>query len=219
MNTLNTLTTPLDLDALRGATLHTSPFVWGAVRGTLREPALGRLVEEFPGAGFTRTERPSGRPGEKGYRTDNLALVADDEAVEAGFRQLTPLWRDLVRTLMSAGYRRTVGELIGRDVSRARMEVRAVRYSAGAWIDPHTDRTDKLVTQTWYFNADWPAANRGEFQVLGSSAADDVVERVLPLAGESIVLCPSESSWHSVAPVSDAAKEDRKVLLLHLTAA
>ncbi|MFM9449322.1 2OG-Fe(II) oxygenase [Streptomyces acidiscabies] len=216
---MNTLTSPVDLDALRGATLHSSPFVWGTVRGTVRQPALGRLVEEFPDTGFTRTERTGGRPGEKGYRTDNLALVADDEAVEEGFRRLTPLWRDLVRTLMSADYRRTVGELTGKDVSRARLEIRAVRYPAGAWIDPHTDRADKLVTQTWYFNADWPAANQGQFQVLGSAAPDDVIQRVLPLAGESIVLCPSESSWHSVAPVSDAAEEDRKVLLLHLTAA
>ncbi|WP_416974733.1 2OG-Fe(II) oxygenase [Streptomyces sp. 4F14] len=216
---MNTPAPPVDLDALRGATLHSSPFVWGTVHGTLPQPALGRLVEEFPDTGFTRTERTAGRPGEKGYRTDNLTLVDEDEAVEEGFRQLTPLWRDLVRTLMSADYRRTLGELIGKDVSRARLEIRAVRYSTGAWIDPHTDRADKLVTQTWYFNADWPVANQGQFQVLGSAAPDDVTRRILPLAGESIVLCPSENSWHSVTPVSEAAKEDRKVLLLHLTAA
>ncbi|MFE7277017.1 2OG-Fe(II) oxygenase [Streptomyces sp. NPDC057623] len=215
---MNSLTSPVDLDALSCTTLNSSPFVWGTVRGMLREPALDRLVREFPDSGFTRTERPSGRPGEKGYRTDNLALVGDDGAVEEGFWELTPLWQDLVRTLMSAEYREAVGKLISRDVSRARLEIRAVRYSAGAWIDPHTDRTDKLVTQTWYFNSHWPAANQGQFQVLGSPAADDVVQQVLPLAGESIVLCPSERSWHSVAPVSGAAQEDRKVLLLHLTA-
>jgi hypothetical protein len=77
---VNGSASPVDLDALRGATLNSSPFVWGAARGTLREPALGRLVEEFPDSGFTRTGRPSGRPGEKGYRTDTLAVAVRPEA-------------------------------------------------------------------------------------------------------------------------------------------
>ncbi|MFJ9623201.1 2OG-Fe(II) oxygenase [Streptomyces sp. NPDC101181] len=208
----------VDMDALSGAVLNSSPFVWGTVRGMLRQPALDRLVQEFPDHGFTRTARPSGRPGEKGYSTDNLTLVDCDEVVDEGFRHLTPVWRDLVTALMSDEYREVIGKLISKDVSRARLEIRAVRYSAGAWIDPHTDRTDKLVTQTWYFNDHWPAANEGQFLVLRSPAADDVAERILPLAGESIVLCPSERSWHAVTPVSDAVKGDRKVLLLHLTA-
>lgn len=183
----------------------------------LSRPLLDRLVEEFPDRGFTRTERASGRPGEKGYRTDNLGLVRDGRPDPEALRRLTPLWRELLDALCSPGYRSAVGELTGRDVSGAALEIRAVRYPAGAWIDPHTDRLDKLVTQTWYFNANWPADHEGHFLVLGSSDAGDVRRRVLPRAGESIVMCPSEQSWHAVTPVSASAAEDRKVLLLHLT--
>jgi hypothetical protein len=215
---MNSSSHAVDLDALRGGSLNTSPFVWGTVRGMLRRPWLDRLVGEFPRDGFTRTERPSGRPGRKGYRTDNLSLVEADKEVPEGVRHLTPLWRDLVTTLMSAEYRAAVGELIAKDLSRAVLEIRAVRYSRGAWIDPHTDRADKLVTQTWYFNDHWPPTNGGQFLVLRSPDVDDVETEVLPLAGESIVLCPSDRSWHAVAPVAAEAADDRKVLLLHLTA-
>ncbi|MFJ9378734.1 2OG-Fe(II) oxygenase [Streptomyces sp. NPDC101455] len=208
----------VDLDALAGAPLTSSPFVWGTVRDSLCASALARLVAEFPQTGFTRTERRGAGPGQKGYRTDNLSLVRSGEAVAEGFARLTPLWRDLVTALMSAAYREAAGKLIAKNLSRAVPEIRAVRYSAGAWIDPHTDRTDKLLTQTWYFNDTWPAAHAGQFLVLHSPDMGDVEREVLPLAGESIVLCPSERSWHAVAPVSDSVTEDRKVLLLHLTA-
>ncbi|AUG78261.1 Putative Hydroxylase [Kitasatospora sp. MMS16-BH015] len=207
----------VDFAALRSAALHDAPFAWGTVHGMLGPELLDRLVEEFPAEGFTRTERVSLRPGEKGYRTDNLTLVHDSRPDPEALRRLTPSWRELVESLASPEYRAAVGELTGRDVSAAALEIRAVRYPAGAWIDPHTDRLDKLVTQTWYFNAHWPEEHAGHFLVLGSADVADVRRRVLPRAGESIVMCPSEFSWHAVSPVADSVVEDRKVLLLHLT--
>ncbi|MFF4591175.1 hypothetical protein [Streptomyces sp. NPDC001388] len=92
----------VDPDVLRGGFLNTSPFVRGTVRGMLRRSWRDRLVGEFPQDGFTRTERPSGGPGRKEYRTDDLSLMEAGKEVPEGARHLTPLWRDLVTTLMSA---------------------------------------------------------------------------------------------------------------------
>ncbi|MFF4591174.1 hypothetical protein [Streptomyces sp. NPDC001388] len=90
-------------------------------------------------------------------------------------------------------------------------EIRAVRYVRGAWMDPHTDRADKLVTRTWYFNDPWPPTNHGQFLVLRSPDVDDVETEVLPPVGESIVLCPSDRSCTPSHPWRAEAADDRKV--------
>lgn len=204
-----------DWNAVRDGTLAEEPFGWCLIRGMFGPGTAAALEEQFPDEGFVVKERPSGTPGAKGYRSANLPLVMAGRLEEETARRLTPLWRSLLDGLLSPEYRAAVTALTGRDVSGCELEIRAVRYPAGAWIDPHTDRADKIVTQTWYFNGDWSADYLGQLLVLGSEDVTDVRAEVLPGAGDSVVLCPSENSWHAVKPVADHTPVDRKVLLLH----
>ena len=209
-----------DWDAIRRARLASEPFAWAVVRDAFpTREARRRLEEEFPTDGFIRTERVSGTPGRKGYRTDNLPLVEAGQQVKAGVRRLSPAWRALIEGLLSDAYRSAVADLTGRRLDGCALEVRAVRYGPGSWIDPHTDRADKVVTQTWYFNSGWLPQWRGALRILNSPAEDDVADEVYPQLGESVVLLPSERSWHAVTPVADTATQDRLTLLAHFVAA
>ncbi|QXJ25697.1 2OG-Fe(II) oxygenase [Actinomadura graeca] len=206
----------LDRDAIARATMASVPFTWGLVEDSVPEQAARRrLAAEFPAEGFVLTERPAGTAAGKGYRTWNLSLVQDGVPVPGGMRRLTPTWRDVVAFLLGDAYRSAVAEATGQDLGGTALEVRAVRYGAGSWIDPHTDRADKVVTQTWYFNEGWRPEWSGALRILRSPAADDVAAEIVPGLADSVLLVPSPDSWHTVAPVADLAEQDRRVLLVH----
>ena len=207
----------LDLPTLRRAELAEQPYRWAELPGTLRGAdgqTARRLEAEFPTQGFQLTER-TGNNKEKTYRTRNLPLIRQGRPVADSRFALSPLWRRLVEELAAPDYRAAVAEATGRRLSHCAIEARAVRYGPGHWIAPHTDRADKVVTQLWYFNSQWPAHWRGTLRILGSSAADDVTAEVTPRQGSSVLLVRSADSWHSVTPVSAAARQDRRTLLLH----
>lgn len=204
-----------DWGAIERARLATSPFRWAVMSGLLPESDARRLEEEFPAEGFTLTERPSGTAGGKGYRTRNLKLVDASEPVPDNVARLSRSWRALLDGLLSDEYRAALTALTGWPLDDCTLEVRAVRYGAGSWIDPHTDRADKAVTQTWYFNSGWRRDWEGALRILAGPSEESVVEEVLPRLGDSVVLVPSRTSWHSVAAVADTATDDRRTLLVH----
>ncbi|MEV6423572.1 2OG-Fe(II) oxygenase [Streptomyces sp. NPDC051662] len=207
----------LDLPALRRAELAERPYHWAELSGTLLGPpgrTARQLEEEFPARGFRLTERTGG-DSEKTYRTRNLPLITRGRPVAESLAFLSPLWRRLVDELASPGYRAAVAEATGCPLGRCVIEARAVRYGPGYWIAPHTDRPDKVVTQLWYFNSEWPARWQGSLRILGSPAADDIRAEIAPRPGSSVLLVRSADSWHSVTPVSAAASQDRRTLLVH----
>ncbi|MEU9484139.1 2OG-Fe(II) oxygenase [Streptomyces decoyicus] len=211
-----TTTAVLDRDAIARTTMARDPFAWGLVADSLPGDVVRRrLAAEFPSEGFALTERAGGTSAGKGYRTWNLTLVKGGVPLFEGMRRLTPLWQDLVASLLDDGYPAAVAEATGRSLDGCSLEVRAVRYGSGSWIDPHTDRADKLVTQTWYFNEGWRPEWSGALRILRSPAVDDVAAEVLPGLTDSVLLVPSPRSWHTVMPVADQAEQDRRVLLVH----
>ncbi|MER5717424.1 2OG-Fe(II) oxygenase [Streptomyces sp. NPDC002132] len=211
-----TATAVLDRDAIARTAMARDPFVWGLVADSVPgAPTRRRLAEEFPAEGFVLTERAGGTAAGKGYRTWNLPLVQGGVAVPDGMRRLTGLWQSFVASLLDDGYRTAVAEATGRDLDGCALEVRAVRYGSGSWIDPHTDRADKVVTQTWYFNEGWRPEWSGALRILRSPAVDDVAAEVMPGLTDSVLLVPSPDSWHTVMPVAGGAEQDRRVLLVH----
>ncbi|MFE6685218.1 2OG-Fe(II) oxygenase [Streptomyces sp. NPDC057743] len=207
----------LDLPALRRAELAEHPYRWAELPHTLNDPdgrTARQLEAEFPTQGFQLTERTD-HGAEKTYRTRNLPLITHGRPVAESRHALTPLWQRLVDELAAPDYRAAVAQATGRRLEHCTIEVRAVRYGPGYWIAPHTDRADKVVTQLWYFNSQWPADWQGTLRILGSAAPDDVTAEVAPRQGSSVLLVRSTDSWHSVTPVAGAARQDRRTLLLH----
>jgi hypothetical protein len=207
----------IDEARLEEAAVHRTPFPFIVAPGLLTPAEATALAAEFPTEGFRLDER-SAHTAEKRYRSYNLNVVVDDVRDERAWRALSPAWRRFVDALTAPGYRTALGRTLGVPVDDCAMEIRLCRYGPGCWIDPHTDRLDKRLTQTIYFNAGWRAEWGGNLVLLRSPRLADVAARVLPELGTSVVFAPSESSWHAVEPVNGDSSAGRHSLLIHLAA-
>ena len=123
---------------------------------------------------------------------------------------LSPAWRALVRDLLSPEYRSALAQITGRDLTLALMEINAVHYGPGAWLGPHLDLKEKMITHVLYFNARWDLHHGGCLNILRSANPDDVSARILPVLGNSALLVRSNQSWHSVSRVVKECKTSRR---------
>ncbi len=210
------MSTLIDLDAIRGTTVKDEPYRYAVMTETFRNPETSRqLREQFPQENFSLSERLDKRASQKRYRTYDYQLVLHDKRDESRIASLTPLWRQLVDEVTGTAYRDALAELTSSDLGCLQLEARLTRYSPGCWIEPHTDRADKVVTHLMYFNEPWRTEWLGDFRVLRSSDMEDYAERVPPHLGTSVVMVRSERSWHGVPPVQADIPQARMTLLVH----
>ena len=108
--------------------------------------------------------------------------------------------------------------LTGRDLSGAWMEVNLVHYGPGAWLGPHVDLKEKVVTHVFYFNETWEVEYGGCLGILRSSDPSDVVAQIAPLLGNSAVIVRSDKSWHTVTRVAKGCLLSRRSMnaIFHL---
>jgi hypothetical protein len=204
----------LDLDALARAELVSRPFRWARVGAAFHSAGeADRIARSAPASGFTESTRTAG--AQKRYRMANRTLV-DRERGALAMDDLTEEWRGLVAQLRSDEYLEAVSEAIGSALAGCTMEVRLCRYGPGCWMDPHTDRPEKIITHVVYLNRGWRASWGGGLRILGSQRMDDVVDELPPVLDTAALLVRADQSWHAVAPVTDAAAGERASLLVHL---
>lgn len=202
----------IDLQTPGHRTVQQDPYPWAVLHECFGDQgAAADLAAHFPAGGYTL--RAGDAATGKGYSTYNLTL-ADRGEPAPEVRGLAPQWRSLVATLLGDDYRAWVARTMDTDLNGCTAHLRAVRYAQQGWIDPHTDRADKAVTQIWYFNPVWPPEWAGALRVLRSADPEDVAAEVRPLLGTSVLMRPSANSWHCVTPVAPGAP-DRLTLLLH----
>jgi hypothetical protein len=146
----------------------------------------------------------------EGYLPEARALIKmwDTEPFQA--EQLTDTWRRLANSLMSPNYRAAMSRLTGRDLSNASMEAYVCHYGPGAWLGPHLDLKDKIVTHVLYFNQTWNQADGGCLNILNSAEMNDIVATVRPIVGNSSVLVRSDNSWHAVSKVAVGCRLSRR---------
>jgi SM-20-related protein len=209
----------VDLDRFRTAVLHADPYEFAVVLESFADDKVAnQLREEFPTAGFSLSERLELAPRQnKRYRSYNYQLILDGVRDEARIAALTPLWRQVAGEVSSSAYRDALTELTGRDLFPTVMEARLVRYSPGCWIEPHTDRSDKVATHLWYFNRPWEREWLGELRVLRSAEMNDFAMRVFPDLGTSVVMVRSDRAYHAVPPVAAHCPADRMTMLVHFS--
>ncbi|GAA1972793.1 2OG-Fe(II) oxygenase [Kitasatospora viridis] len=207
----------IDEHAIRSAPLRRTPYRYAVLADSFTDPALTRrLGAEFPREGFALSDRERAEPGQKRYRTFDHQLVRHDRPHTANLAALSPLWQQLVAELRAPGYRAALASLVPQAPDDLALEVRLTRYGPGCWIEPHTDRPDKVVTHLFYFNTGWQSAWQGDFRVLNGPDIEDVADRVRPALGTSLIMIRSDRSWHGVPPVSADCPQDRLTLLVHL---
>jgi hypothetical protein len=197
----------LDLDRIARHRLSTVPFDWAFVND-LYDPRDARaLVASYPHDKF---KTGKGDDGEKGYEYEARALIHLGANEIASADGLSDVWRRLAVDLLSADYRAAMSRLTGIDLSAAPMEAYVCHFGPGAWLGPHLDLKDKILTHVLYFNREWDPRDGGCLNILGSRDMADVVDEIPPLVGNSSVLVRSKKSWHSVTRVVEGCLRSRR---------
>jgi len=197
------------LDRIAQEPLATVPYEWAFVNGVFSRRAGQSLVRTYPHDNF-KTVR--GYDHEKGYEYEARALVHMNSSSPSCPEGLSEAWRMLADDLLSPGYRAAMTRLTGRDLSAAPMEAYVCHYGPGAWLGPHVDLKDKIVTHVFYFNTTWNKADGGCLNILRSPDMSDIFADIAPIVGNSSVLIRSDTSWHSVSRVANGCRSSRRSL-------
>jgi SM-20-related protein len=203
----NLETDMIDLTRFTPEALSTEPYRWGFIAG-LFSPADGEaLVRSFPREHFKTVK---GYDGEKGYQYEARSLIRMGAEVPSHRKHLSIAWQCLADSLLSPGYRAAMSRLTGLDLSGLPMEVNVSHYGPKAWLGPHVDLEDKVVTHVFYFNDAWDVADGGCLTILPSSDMSQSVKVIPPLIGNSVVVVRSANSWHAVSPVRETCQTSRR---------
>ena len=201
----------LNFSRIAAANIENDPYRWAIVDGLFSHDDAIALSKNFPCDHFKTV---TGNDGEKGYEYEARALIgmaADQPAFAA---DLDSAWRDFAADLLSPSYRSAMMQLTGIDVSTLTIEANVFHYGRGAWLGPHVDLKEKIVTHIFYFNEAWDGDEGGSLSILGSQNLNDVRASVPPIVGSSVVLVRSDNSWHAVPPVSKQSQISRRSLAL-----
>lgn len=199
--------TMIDFAQIETQTLAVEPFGWGVIDKLFTASDAAALAASFPRDHF-KTVR--GYDGEKGYEYESRSLIHMAASAVSHAPSLSPSWRALADDLLSPRYRSAMTKLTGLDLTSLPVEVNVFHYGSGAWLGPHLDLKDKLVTHVLYFNDTWNESDGGRLQILRSGDMNDVAAVVAPIVGNSVVLVRSERSWHAVSRVVAADHPSRR---------
>ncbi len=205
----------MQFEVLGGAALEVHPFRFAEVGGLYPAEGAAELARTYPRDKFKVVK---GDDGEKSYEYWARSLIRMGAAAPSHAEGLSDAWRELASDLLSPAYRSAVSTLTGLALHDAPIEVNVFHYGPGAWLGPHLDLADKLVTHVLYFNDSWNNLDGGCLQILDSKDPAAVVRQVSPLVGNSAVLVRSESSWHAVAPVVPGSSTSRRSVTVTLYA-
>jgi hypothetical protein len=189
----------IDLTRFERSTLSTEPYGWAFIGGLFAPEDAAALVESYPRDNFKTVK---GYDTEKGYEYEARALVGMGSNSVSHAGSLSPAWRHLAEDLLSPAYRAAMSRLTALDLGALPMEVNVFHYGPGAWLGPHVDLIDKIVTHVFYFNELWDEADGGCLSILRSQDMADAAATIRPVVGNSVVLVRSEKSWHAVSPVA-----------------
>jgi SM-20-related protein len=201
----------IDFTRLAPDALSSQPYRWAFIDQLFSDADKKALVSTFPRDHFKTVE---GYDGEKGFQYEARSLVGMGTTTPTNAEFLSPVWKSLAEELLSPAYRSAMSQLTELDLNDLPMEVNVFHYGRSAWLGPHVDLEDKVVTHVFYFNEVWSETDGGCLAVLRSAEMADAVRVIPPLAGNSVVLVRSQNSWHAVTRVSDNCRISRRSMTL-----
>ena len=197
----------MQFEAIENCVLRSEPYGWAAVEGLYLAQDAVALAATFPRDHYKSVK---GYDGEKEYGYEARELIAMGSKTISHGADVSTSWQRLAVDLLSPRYRAALSRLSGIDLSNLQMEANAFHYGPSAWLGPHLDLRDKIVTHVSYFNPAWDIADGGCLQILRSSSMLDAVHVAAPIVGRSVVLVRSEKSWHAVSRVDPRCRESRR---------
>jgi len=197
----------MDIKQIGNHRLEMNPYQWAMIDRLFAPQEALDLTTSYPHDHYKTVD---GYDGEKGYQYEVRSLIPMGEKKISFPKALSPSWIGLANDLLSDEYRRAMSELTGIDLSNAPMEVNLFHYGKGAWMGPHVDLKEKIVTHVLYFNSEWDLKHGGCLAILNSKNMDDYAYLIPPIVGNSSVLVRSNSSWHAVLPIAKDCKSSRR---------
>ena len=197
----------IDLTQFTPQRLSSEPYRWAFI-DRLFSPVDGEaLVKSFPRDHFKTVE---GYDREKSYQYEARSLIAMGGDAPTRAECLSSAWRRLAEDLLSPGYRQSMSQLTGLELADLPMEANVFHYGRSAWLGPHVDLEDKLVTHVFYFNEFWEEGDGGCLAILRSADMAQAAKKIPPIVGNSVVLVRSVNSWHAVSRVTDKCRTSRR---------
>ena len=199
----------LNIARILAQKLADRPYRWAAINGMFGHQDAVALAAHFPVDHFKNVV---GHDGEKGYEYRARALIHLGAATPSYVEELSAEWRELAADLLLPEYRDAITKITGIDLSTALLEVNVTQYGPGAYLGPHVDLPEKLVTHVMYFNRRWRREEGGSLSILRSSDPTDLEFEVAPLAGNSVILVRSQRSWHMVPAIRSGKRQAVNVI-------
>jgi hypothetical protein len=197
----------LKLSRIAEQTMETDPYQWAFIDRLFSMEDAALLAVSFPRDKFKKV---AACDGEKSYQYMSRSLIHMGATVLSHPEGLGPAWRALAADLLSAEYRSALTRITGHDLTSAPMEVNVLHYGQDSWLGPHLDHKEKMVTHVLYFNETWDPQQGGCLNVLRSSDPADILAKILPVVGSSVLLVRSSQSWHSVSRVLPGCGTSRR---------
>ena len=197
----------IDLNRLTPHALSTEPYRWAFVDRLFSPADCADLVKTFPHDHFKTIK---GYDGEKGYQYEARSLIAMGADVPTRAQFLSPAWQCLAADLLSPAYREAMSHLTAVQLADLPIEANVFHYGRSAWLGPHVDLPDKVMTHVFYFNEVWDQSDGGCLTILRAGDVTQIVKVIPPLVGNSVVVVRSENSWHAVSLVREKCRSSRR---------
>jgi len=197
----------IDLTRIVAQPLSLEPYKWAIIESVFSPVDGNALAASFPCDNFKTIK---GYDGEKGYEYEARALIHMGASAPSHGEHLSIPWLELADELLSPAYRSAISALTELDLTDLPIEVNLSHYGASAWLGPHVDLQDKVVTHVFYFNGDWKEQDGGCLTILRSNDMSAVAANIPPLIGNSVIVVRSENSWHAVSRVREGSRISRR---------
>jgi len=197
----------IDLTRLTPQALESEPYRWAFVDRLFSLADCAELVKTFPRDHFKTV---GGYDGEKGYQYEARSLIAMGADSPTYPQSLSPAWQRLANDLLSRDYRHAMARLSGVELEGLPIEANVFHYGSSAWLGPHVDLIDKVMTHIFYFNEVWDANDGGCLTILRAGDMAQAVKVIPPLIGNSVVVVRSDESWHAVSRVREGCRNSRR---------
>lgn len=188
----------IDLDAIKSAEVHQSPYTYIVLSNFLRPDVVADLRRDFPDIQ---------KPG---------FLTLQDIDMRGAFK-------DLIAELESDAMAAALSAKLGIDLVPYPRLTTVRRLSQAKDGRIHTDSQSKLATFLVYMNDNWEEDGAGRLRVLrGPDDFDDMAAEISPTMGSAFGFKRADNSWHGHKPFAgerrvvqvtwlrDAAELERK---------
>jgi hypothetical protein len=162
---------PIDVEALRKATLSNEPFPWLIVPHFVRPANIDAINADFP-----QVSHPGSFPL---------------PTLEYG-----PAFQSFMDAIRGPEFSRAVSEKLGIDLSQRPTMVTVRGQCAARDGQIHTDSRTKLITVLIYMNGKWESPT-GRLRLLRSpDNLNDVIAEVPPDEGTMLIFKNEPNAWH-----------------------